>query len=121
MFLAQLTKKERKLVKEVSKMQLASLHSILNGTSEEDLDLISIQNEISRDDIIKATQANFDKFEELLWRPGLITALDPDNVSIVKTIITKFFDKPKYAKGRRGVWKKLKFAAFVPEYPPMLN
>lgn len=122
MFLAKLTKKEKKLVRAIVKLQLASLEALLDGTSEEDLDMTCIQAEISKGELLEMVQANLERFEEVMDKPGLIFSMHEDNIDICKTLLHRYFRKKiKHEEAYKKIWKKFKYISLVPEYPPMPN
>lgn len=106
MFTSRLTKEERKLIKKIAKIQLASIESILKEDGCIDIELYCLQNELDKSQVREEANKSLDKFKELLNTPGNLLSLDDNNLSICKHIMFNYFDGDKYQNPRRSIWRK---------------
>lgn len=111
MFLASFTKDERKLIKKIAKFQLQSLKSILENDVEEDMTLYCLRNGLDEDGVRKAIKRNYRKFKQLRKDPNFLFNLDEDNLSIVKTVLNKYFGGQK---GGPMLWHRFNVLDFHP-------
>lgn len=106
MFTVLLTNAEKRIIRRIAKIQIASISTIVTGDCPEDLELHCIVEQISRDELVENAMLNLQKFEWIKDKPSALFELDEDNLNICKHILVRYFNNPKYNIGKRRMWKK---------------
>lgn len=102
-----LTARQRKLIKEIIKIQLDALRAILNDDSEEDITLFCIENEIDRNKLKIHTQANIEEWEYMYKNPSRVLDLEEVSFSNFKHILSTTPFKKSQKKTVSQVWRKI--------------
>jgi hypothetical protein len=118
MILVPLNKKQRELVRKVALIQLDAISDLIEDNFEEGAVLYCLKNDLDEDDFQVALRDQLRVWTQVKLKPCTIGFLDIDNISIMKTLLFRYFDKPKYKKAKYRIWKKLDVIA---EYPLNLN
>ena len=114
MFLVPLTKKQKKLIKLVVKLQLDNLYDILYNRIEDDTAVYCALNELDYQEFQAEVKNNIMAFDRVHKSPCRVGTLDKDNVAILKTLMFKYYDRPKYRIARYNIWRKLDRAHMNP-------
>lgn len=104
-FSPKLTKAERKLIRKIAKLQLASLTRILTNRVEVDIPVHCLEYEIQERDLKLQVHNSYDQFARTLTQPAAFFNLDDDNLSICKSLLMGVLAE---AKGKRKLWGKIR-------------
>lgn len=110
----QLTKRQRKIVKKIAKLQLESLYSILKGTCDEDLTMFCIERDIPQNALKELTQRNIDTFEALIKYPSMFMNLPEHHMVAFKQLLLTQIPQ---SEARREIWGKILINEYYPINP----
>lgn len=105
-FTARLTKQEKRIIKKSAKIQLESLHRILNRESEDNVDLYCAMREVPVDFFDKLIKIDIQIFEAVYNNPRSFLMLDEKNISIIKHIMENFITQISLQDYKSNVWRK---------------
>lgn len=112
--IVQLTRRQRKIVKKIAKLQITSLEAILHGDCEDDLPMFCIERGIPMDKFLLLTKKNISDFRELINNPELFMTLPERHMVAFKQLLNTQIP-PSEAK--REIWAKLIIAEYYPINP----
>lgn len=113
-----LTKAERRVIKRITKIRMDNLSQILVGDTFEDVIMMCIEEDICYDDFLMKIREELLVQETIFSDPGLLFSKDWDTICTAKHIMFNCANAPKYAIGRRRIWKKF---LLLERFPINLN
>lgn len=115
MYLVKLKKEERRIIKKIAKIQLASLRMLLeNACDDVDITTYALKHGFKESELNESINKEIREFEEVVKDPRNIFLLDEDNMSISKSIMVKYIRKVELEEAKKTLWKKLIVAERYP-------
>jgi len=101
-----LTTQQKRLIRQIAKIQINALRSIANNNIEEDLVMFCIEHDIPRDVLNEVIEEDLHMYKGVYKDPQLMFSLPGNDLSIIKTILVNCFEK-RNKEAKRVIWQKL--------------
>lgn len=112
----QLTARQRKIIKEIVKIQLQALRAILKEDCEDDITLYCIQNEINKAELRDLMKRNIADFKNVYKNPECFLDLKEVHLSSIKHIMETQMNKSSHKRVKKELWRKMfLFEDFTPQ------
>lgn len=102
-----LSKQEKKIIRKIAGIQLASLWAILKGECEEDIVTYCLIHNFERERLDNLVKANIQAFMEVKEDPNQFLYLNDENLSMVKHILMNEIDGEQWDIPKKKIWVKL--------------
>lgn len=103
----ELTIKQRKVLREIFKIQLASLKAMLDNDCIQDVPLYCIEHEMDHEALKRLVSRNIEDFEYVYEYPEHLFLLKESHLSMVKHILHKHIKDKTLRRAKSEVWRKL--------------
>jgi hypothetical protein len=109
-----LTKEEKRVIKKIARVQIASLLAIINKDCEIDITLFVAEEGLDFKEMQDSMRADIQIYQSIYNDPQKIFSLPSSELVCVKHILFNFVNSKKHEVGRKKIWRKFNFMEALP-------